>query len=728
MDHTFVAHFRPDGTVQSIKEHSEATAALAEELSINSFKDICYDIGIYHDIGKYQSDFQKRISGDRSISVEHSICGAKECIKINKDPLGYLMAYAVAGHHGGIPDGGSKVDNTDCPTLAGRLKRLCADYSVFKDELHLRNIDLKAFIQLLAADSESKNDPVIIEKYAFFTRYCFSCLVEADTVDTIRATGGSIPDKLKSDFIECLRKLDKRLCSFTPVSGLQKARANLQKQAFANINKDAHIYLMNMPTGSGKTLASMKCALQRAIKGNKKHIIYIIPYNSIIDQTVSEFETLFGESAQILRHQSSFSFEEEESDENYISMLKFAGENWNADIIVTTAVQFFESVYSNKRQKLRKFHSIAESVLVFDEAHLMPEKYLQPCLRAVAFAAKYLAGEAILLTATMPDYRYLISNYALKNLEILDLIQDRTLFSVFEKCCFSDMGSISDERLIEKTDQYSASLIVVNSKKAARTIYNRLRGECYHLSTYMTGVDRTKTIEKIKARVKQLAEDFPEPENVPEERKIKVVSTSLIEAGVDLDFCAVFRELTGLDSIIQAGGRCNREGLRNNGDVMIFSRSEDTAPHGIRESITADIIKKYNSIVSPAAVEEYYARLYDFEKNKITAHSIADDCVGIDSVPFRTYADNFRIIDSKAISVVVPQGDCEELRKAAEITHFVNSRKIQKYCCSVYENEFGTLLAQGVLNDYGSGIYFLTNPDYYDENTGIAVQGNDIFV
>lgn len=729
MHKEFIAHKDLNGNVQTVKEHCENTARLACEYSINKFKDICYNIGLYHDIGKYQDDFQKRINGDNSIRIDHSICGAKEMININNDALGYLTAFCIAGHHSGIPDGG--IESVKTNSLAARLKNDTQDYSAFKssDNLQLKEPDKNVFEATLLSDMFSKSDrATFIEKYAFFTRYCYSCLVEADTFDTMLAVQGSVPEELKSDFNACLVKIDNRLNSFKAVTKLQKNRAELQTQAFENIKTDAEVYLMNMPTGSGKTLASMKCALERAIKGNKRRIIYVIPYNSIIDQTVAEFETLFGKDAQILRHQSSFSFEDEEKDEDYISMLKFASENWNAEMIITTAIQFFESVYSNRRQKLRKIHNIANSVIVFDEAHLMPENYLQPCLRSIAFATRYLESEAILLTATMPDYRRLIEKYALGNLNICELIREKSEFSAFEKCEFKNIGDKTDEETAIIASTYPTSLIVVNSRKAARKIYSSFNGECYHLSTYMTGVDRARIIAKIKERVKKLEADFPNLENVPDERRIKVVSTSLIEAGVDLDFCAVFRELTGLDSIIQAGGRCNREGLRESGDVKIFTRSEGNKMSAPREIITTDIIKNYDRIVSPEAIEEYYSRLFDFDENIIVSNSISNDCKKFNQIPFRTYADNFRIIDSKAVSIVVPQGECENIRRTAEETGFVNSRKVQKYCCSVYENEFEELLKQGVLADYDTGIYFLTNLDYYDDNIGIITQGKDIFI
>lgn len=191
--------------------------------------------------------------------------------------------------------------------------------------------------------------------------------------------------------------------SFVCETELQRARARLQAQVYTKASENAEIFLVDMPTGSGKTLCSMKFALERAIKNNKKRIIYVIPYNSIIDQTVEVFEKLFGDSAQILRHQSSFCVDDSDYDEDYKKLLKNASENWNAQIIVTTSVQFFESVYKNKRNRLRKLHNMADSIIVFDEVHMMPMPYLQPCLRAVAQITGLLNSDAVFLTATMPD-------------------------------------------------------------------------------------------------------------------------------------------------------------------------------------------------------------------------------------------------------------------------------------------------------------------------------------
>lgn len=326
--------------IQTVKEHSENTASLCRDFSIPALKDILYMTGLLHDIGKYQVSFQERING-KNIKVEHSGCGAKEVQKKYPSIVKWLMSYCITGHHSGIPDGGFKNDTKDQATLHGRLEREFEDYSIYKEELKGIDIDEKAFCEFLAEDCGNNMD-MVIDKFAFLVRYCFSCLTDADSIDTATFCTGKTNRSLNADFKNCLDKVNKYMDSFSCVSGLQKTRAVLQEQVFSQVGQDAGIYLMNMPTGSGKTLCSIKFALQRAINMGKQRIIYIIPYNSIIEQTADVFEKVFGEDAEILRHQSTFSYDEESGySEDYQEVVKYATENWDARIIITTAVQFF---------------------------------------------------------------------------------------------------------------------------------------------------------------------------------------------------------------------------------------------------------------------------------------------------------------------------------------------------------------------------------------------------
>lgn len=717
--------------IQTIKEHSENTADLCRQFAVPVLKDFMYNTGLLHDIGKYQEDFQHRLDG-KKIKVEHSACGAIAVKKLYPDAIGLMMEYSIAGHHSGIPDGGYKNDTSDMPTLCGRLKRNFEDFSAYKEELKLLEINRMEIIDFLMQDC-GKNKEILVDKFAFLTRYAFSCLVDADSIDTARFCSGEKIRPLTADFQACLEKVNVRLNSFVCTTTLQKTRALLQQQVFGKTDVNGEIYLMNMPTGSGKTLCSLKFALERAIRAGKKRIIYIIPYNSIIDQTMTVFEEIFGSDAEILRHQSTFSYEENDYTEDYRKAAKSAAENWDvASIIVTTAVQFFESVYANKRGKLRKLHNMADSILIFDEAHLMPQNYLQPCLRAITYITKYLNSEAVFLTATMPDFPKLLRQYALENSQIIDLIDDTSMFCAFRKCKYQTLGKLNAESLLEKAMSYPSSLIIVNKKQSAKKLFELCGGKKYHLSTYMTAYDREKIIQEIRNELKQLEKDFPDYRDVPPDRRITIISTSLIEAGVDLDIYTVYRELSGLDSILQAGGRCNREGKRNQADVYIFEfDDQNRISQDMRSNITAGILDKYEDISCPQSIKEYYDRLFFVKRETIEGKTITRNCSDIYSIPFAEYARDFELIDSGTIPLVVARDELS--RKVVDSLKFTGgglgiARQLQKYTCSVYQKELDDLIRQHVVDDFGTGILCLTNADYYDENTGITFEAKDYFV
>lgn len=723
--------------VQTIEEHSKNTAELCKEFSIPILKDTMYVLGMLHDVGKYQESFQRRIRGEK-INVEHSVCGALVAKETYPNAVGLLMEYCILGHHSGIPDGGYKNDTPDMSTLCGRMKRQFEDYSKYKEELEFPQIKTEEVISFLQMDCGT-NKELLIDKFSFLTRYCFSCLTDADSIDTANFCNGEVVRQLEANYKECLGKVNDKLSSFNCITSLQKARGNLQRQVFEKTKINAEIYLLNMPTGSGKTLCSVKFALERVIREGKKRIIYIIPYNSIIDQTAQVFENLFGDDVEILRHQSTFFYENNVSgcsrneSEDYNIIAKSATENWNvATIIITTAVQFFESIYSNKRGKLRKFHNMADSVLVFDEAHMMPIDYLQPCLRAIVYITKYLRSEAVFLTATMPDFPKLISQYALENSRIVNLIDDSSLFSEFQKCEYCYIGELAEEEILEKSTVFPSSLIVVNTRQTSRSLYQKCGGKKYHLSTYMTSFDRKRVLSEISNELEKLEIDFPDCQDVPENRRITIISTSLIEAGVDLDVFAVFRELSGLDSILQAGGRCNREGKRMLAEVSVFElKGERKKSQDVKCNITKGIIDRYEDISCQQSIQEYYDRLFFMRREEIRQHVISQDCSNISSIPFHKYAEEFELIDSKTVSIVVPRDEMSQ--KMVDSLKYTSgsinlSRKLQKYTCSVYQKELEDLLSQHVVDSFGTGIWCLTNADYYDEEIGILFETRDYFI
>lgn len=729
----YKAHINENtGEVQTVKEHSRNTAGLAATFAVSPLKEVTFAMSMLHDAGKTSVAFQRRINGE-NIHVDHSTCGAVIVMEKYPFPAGLMMAYCIAGHHGGIPDAGHEKDHTNPGGLYNRInlrrenKDPELDFSDYENEISLPEVDMDKFNGFMFDDCISDAGRVT-DKFSFFTRYCFSCLTDADSIDAALAGGTMQEQKLKANFKRCLEKVNRELESFECHTDLQRARGNLQKQVFDKIDLQSEIYLMNMPTGSGKTLCSIKFALEKAIAENKKRIIYVIPYNAIIDQTVGEFERIFGEDVQILRHQSSFSYEDEDDfDEDYRIAAKKATENWDCPLIVTTAVQFFESMYSNKKRKLRKIHNTADSILIFDEAHLMPRKYLKPCLQSISYVTKYLNSEAVLLTATMPNFHKLMKTYALPESRIEDLVTDTGDFAAFRKCSYDYIGEIDEESLVEKASSAPASLIIVNRKTTAQRLYEMCSGRKYHLSTYMVPAKRKEVIDEIKREAKHLEEDYPGLKGVPEERRIMVVSTSLIEAGVDLDMHTVYRELTGLDSILQSGGRCNREGKRDNATAYVFELS-DTKPTD-EGNLTRELLKKGVDVSEPDVITGYYGKLLDMKDDEISARTMSRYCRDIRYIPFAEYAENFKLIESTMESVFVAVDDVSrEILRLQESGVPCSPRKMQKYLCSISKEELADLIKQNAVKDYGQGIFCLANPSYYDESKGIVFTGEDYYI
>lgn len=751
-----------DNDVQTVQEHLEGTALLSEKFAVPELKTLLYNSGLLHDIGKYQQGFQDRIRGSH-LRVDHSTSGAIEAGKNFQPPVSLIMEYIIAGHHAGIPDGGTE-SGVDESCLAARMERdQPKSVDMYKKEICLSPMSASAVRRLavfmtyhLQNMKQEEMKKALVDEFAFIVRYCFSCLVDADSLDTEHFCQNIQRETLHSDYSLCLKRLDRTFEEYArerTLTPLQQARTRLQNQAYKNILKDADIYLMNMPTGSGKTLCSAKCALLKAISEKKKHIIYIIPYNSIISQTADEFERIFntpdkdggGKAANILRHQSTYSIEDDENaDDAYKIHVSQATENWDADIIITTLVQFFETVFSNKRSKLRKMHNMADSVLIIDEAHLMPFKYFQPCLESIAYLTKMFGSKAILLTATMPEYQKLLLQYTFHDLEVVSLIPDQSDFKFFKKCDYRDLGTVSYIQLAEKAGETSSALIVVNGRNTAREIYKFLNGDqnenIYHLSTYMTKYDLNRSISEIKQKLK-IINETDEKQNAGNRKPLIVISTSLIEAGVDLDFQTAFRECTGLDSILQTGGRCNREGRRKMGHVYIFER-EGAKKHAddIKRTVTKSLLKEYEDIDSPECVQEYFRRVYECNGDKILSNSMHNFMqnqgleLNIKSIPFRSY--EAKLIDSLDESVIVPENkEAVEMVNQMKFHGISRSlmRKIQKYTCSVPPKMMETLLKQGAIEEVSGGrnaggVFALINIKYYKTGTGIQLEGSDYFI
>jgi len=701
-------------------------------------KQVARASAMLHDVGKFQKSFGRRLRGE-NVWAPHAVCGAKAVAENYAPGLGArMMEYVIAGHHAGLPDYGSRGDVAEDPTLCGTLRRETEPYGAYRTELAAPAVDEAALLAFLARDCLTPADAA--EKFAFFTRYCFSCLTDADSLDTEAFSTGRRREAPAADFAACLARVNARLDGFHAETPLQKARAGLQRQAFERADETADVYLMNMPTGSGKTLCSLKFALERLIRTGKRRLIYVIPYNSIIDQTAQTFEAVLGDGAVVLRHQSTWVYEDDHtlSEEEQLARTQ-ATENWDAPIVVTTMVQFFESLYGDRRSRLRKLHNLQDAVLVFDEAHLLPREYLQPCLKGIACLTKYLRSEAVLLTATMPDYASLLERYGLPGLRTVDLVPDRRAFGAFAKCRYRALGSLTDEALLSLAAEAPSCLIIVNSRRTARALYAVCpAGRKFHLSTWMTALDRQQTIRAVREALAELETRYPGLEGVPPEERITVVSTSLVEAGVDLDFHTVCRELTGLDSILQSGGRCNREGRRPVADVYVFTREESAgAPAAdARVGITRDLLSRFDPVDTPECVTAYYGKLLAAHEDELTRRSIvsfakAEECFDSrnpTALPFRSYTRAFRLIDAATCTVVVPRDD-ESRALIARIPFgltAVEKRRLQRYACSVTPYDYRRLVSLRMVETDASGLSVLRREADYDPETGIRFECRDI--
>lgn len=732
----FYAHTREDGERQTVKAHLIGVSKLAEGFSVDFLKPLAKKASYDHDTGKYALKYQWRLDDD-NIKFSHAACGALEYKKFadKNDCFAPLMEYCIAGHHTGLMDGGTGADNSDSPTLSGTLKRGNeytgdSDYSAYATEIEFATLTQEEITPPYNELCSAKDPTELIERYAFFTKFVFSCLTDADFLDTEIFCNKNVERGMSGDFEKALDKLNRELSDMPSDNPLRQARSRIQQQAFDNSVNKSHISILDMPTGSGKTLCSLKLALE----SGKKRIIYVIPYTSIIEQTANKFEKMFGDVLPVLQHHSNYSYDgNTEEEKKTVEKLKRTCENWDAPLIITTSVQFFQSIYHYKGSALRKLHNLRDSVIVFDEIHLIPTELLRPCLKAVGYITKYLNSEALFLSATMPDYSKLFDKF-LPDVNYNKLVNDRTNFKYFKKCEYKDMGKTTLETIAENASRCKNALIVVNTKKTAAELYNLVQGEKYHLSANMTPAHRSRVIEVVRKKLKK-------------GEYITVVSTSLVEAGVDLDFNTVFRQLSGLDSILQAGGRCNREGKDAKGYVYVFDIDETYrkgSDLAMRINKTKGLLEKYQDITSYDCIKEYYDGIFDFNQSRIAENSIAKyneqsnsfDRQGLMSpysIPFRSYAMQFEYISADTISLVIDDPNdqtCHKLVETLRNGDMSVRRALQKYSVSVYMNVFKDLYSQGVLKDHGTGIFILENQSYYNNETGLDTQAamQDYFI
>ena len=701
----YIAH--KDGErEQSIKEHLEGTAERAGEFAEKfGKKEWGYCCGMLHDIGKYSEEFQRKIQEDTNDRVDHATAGAQVC----KERGGYysILSYCIAGHHAGLPDYGNTAMSS---SLCGRWKKRICDYHAYKDEIKIPKLD---------------TDPIVFSKdrnmdfaLGTFIRMLYSCLVDADFLDTESFMKNGDTGRNSGESMETLQnRLEKHISEWlknTDTDTINGRRTEILKNCIKEGKQKEGIFRLTVPTGGGKTLASLAFALEHAVKNHKDRIIYVIPYTSIIEQNAQVFREILGED-NVLENHCNVDYESSEE----FKPMQLASENWDKPVVVTTNVQFFESLFANKSSKCRKLHNIANSVVILDEAQMLPMDYLKPCTAMLQELVDGYRTSIVLCTATQPTLDAFFRENALIK-ELCPRMEEQ--FQFFQRVNYQNLGKIRWDDLLEKLKRENNALCIVNTKKAAQMIYKEIDGEgIYHLSTSMYPKHRKRVLKKIRERLKN-------------NEKCIVISTSLVEAGVDLDFARVYRQIAGLDSMIQAAGRCNREGKRKLSDSMvyIFDLEESYPVQSQRQQmdVSKGILQDYADIADLKAITDYFTRLYHYRGTSLDKKKIMDEFQKMEC-NFAKVAKEFRLIEENTRMIFIKrEPEADELLQELRIKGVTRERmrKAGQYCIQVYDNEksensfFDKLNGAGMLKPISEEMqdfYELAAGEQYSEEYGL---------
>ncbi|MGI6404089.1 MAG: CRISPR-associated helicase Cas3' [Oscillospiraceae bacterium] len=715
----YIGHTSLDGRRQLLSEHLNNVAQLCADFAKPwGAGEVAKVIGLCHDIGKYSQAAQKRLL-ENGYKVDHSTAGGLEAARL----CGLLGAYCVFGHHGGLPDGGSPADTYGEPTMLGRCKRQVGkhipDYAAFQSEITLAPPPEPVFYPLRDAGFS----------VSMLIRMLFSCLVDADYLDTERFMSDGNIRRGGYDSIPTLhQKLTNHLKQFAnPSSNLNRKRNEILEQCIAKAGGQKGLYSLTVPTGGGKTLSSLAFALNHAQKHGMERVIYVIPYTSIIEQNAEVFAKILGRE-NVLEHHSGFEYDNE-TDEDMARRFYLSTENWDAPIIVTTNVQFFESLFAHKTSKCRKLHHIAGSVIIFDEAQMLPMPYLLPCVYGMAELVHNYGCTLVLCSATQPALEGLFP----PEIRCEEICHDPVeLHNFFRRTTVQRLGTLSDEELAQQMNALPQVLCIVNTRKHAQNLYRLLQSKgSYHLSTLMYPEHRKAILNEIRARLKQ---------GLP----CRVVATSLIEAGVDVDFPVVYRAKAGLDSVVQAAGRCNREGRRPaaQSPVYVFDPQGDyTLPVTQRQSaevLELVTVKYRGNFTCLDAIRYYFERLYDIKGDALDVKRIVaqleDGMKNGGSFPFKTIGEEFRLIESKTYTIFIPDTAVAEeyarrLRAGERNRQLL--RQVGRYSVNIYENHYRQLCQMGMVETLDEQLAVLAVMDSYDAKTGLALEpegGKGLFI
>jgi CRISPR-associated endonuclease/helicase Cas3 len=751
MTERYLAHVRKDSQGKweehGLEQHLNDVAKMSESFaSAFGSSDWASLAGLWHDLGKYKPDFQSYIRSASGYDahlegttgkVDHSTAGAIHAIQRHPQ-IGRILAYLIAGHHSGLPDW-FKVE-AEGRGLAERVA----------ETRHLDDAK-KADIppHILDSNLPESSPPSNPEHAHLWIRILFSCLVDADFLDTeafmdsektrLRGVGGSV-ELLQTKFVS---KMEARDSAIRARGEFDSPVNRIRREVLEDCRKAADLspgfFSLTVPTGGGKTLSSMAFALKHAVQHQKRRIILAIPFTSIIEQSAQILTDIFG-AKNVLEHHSNLDLDRE------TPRGRLAAENWDAPVVVTTNAQLFESLFASRTSRCRRLHNLAESVIILDEAQMLPPEFLAPTLSVLKGLVGHFGCSVVLCTATQPALVGKIGSQSaafpgLDPSSVREIVREpMALADSLRRVSVRFLGpqKVEWHELAKPLSGHDQVLCIVNRRRDCRVLWEALKNESgevpVHLSALMCGEHRSGVIRQIK-------------DSLAGGRRIRVVSTQLVEAGVDIDFPVVYRAMTGLDGIAQAAGRCNREGKLDVrlGETVVFNPPEGSPPGLLRKREQAGFealrnLPDADRLLSPEGYNLYFRCLFrginDFGWESFKRYFTKD--VGAGQFQFRSAAQWFRLIDeagTKSIIVWYEQDRFSSRAMLEEVRRLGPSRNrlrtLQRATVTVPERVWSLLRDQGSIAELEGpegrmGLWAQCAPGLYDPIFGLKMEGPEL--
>lgn len=778
----FLAHIRAnsDGNrdYQTVEEHLKNTAEISQKILAEiGLGNVGYITGILHDMGKYKTEFQTYIMDSvsgvhvRRGSVTHSFSGAKYILEnyhpnleTRKAILAETVAIAIASHHGlfdiEIED---KCNGFDYRLANDDSYEECVknfyDKCMVQDKLN-SFIDMASNEFSIVVDKiakiAGKNGNLAYEDMQFymaqFDRLILSALIEGDRRDTAQFMNPALVQlHMRADFEHLCKRIDSKIMNLTNKSNINAARRQISDICAERGNGYRGIYRLNVPTGGGKTLSSLRFAIHHAKKQNMKRIIFCTPLLAILEQNAAIIREYIGDDSIILEHHSNvLNMKDDNSDQ--MSQNELLMDNWDSPIIITTLVQLLNTFFSGRTSSIRRYHSLINSVIVIDEVQTVPVKMLSLFNLAVNFLCEVCGATIVLSSATQPSLAK-TQHQILGN--VCEMVPyDKQIWDVFKRTEIKECKGVSIDKVatvaLDKLRGLRSILIICNKKEEARKVYQDIKEKevrCLHLSASMCMEHRRDVLKQMRIGIEEATIDAP----------FICVSTQVIEAGVDISFECVIRFMAGMDSVVQAAGRCNRNGENKYGanvyvinvlgeklDKLLDIKRGKDATQSLLLSYNNDMSKYDNDLISNMSIRTYYELFYRQINDNEMDYYVREhrtyllDMLGVNSKwaksdnyyhhqAFKTAGECFEVFDSNVIDVIVPYGRGKDIIESMNSVYYEDvNRKAElikdakQFTVSIYDWQRQKMEKENILHWCMDGMIAYVTTENYDDEIGLV--------